>query len=701
MLEDYLKENSDLSVQKKTKARRKSSNKIATKATGGKKSTKNQKKSKESFETELRHEIDEKFDMFTAIEQDLLEQLSRNKDDLKSEVDDDDGDLFQLDFATSDTEIDTQKDKAIKQIQVYLKGKKLKKAAQLYREAKYLWPNEAELFGDEIMTSCEELDKIKNLFMKHYDDVQDEEDDDLVDNETAADLAINEYVDADDDGTADDEGYAFKEEHMDFVKFFARYTHSRIIKSYVYVLTDYSLNTDHQNNCCLKFFDRIVNQCDLPQYLYQLNLFNLIDKMHKDPLRKCLELNVTNVQSNETIFEFFRKLLARFFADLKTNPKLVLDLIFLKDKKLVYELNEGYGTATTKSTDKVKKATVWTDVDDAELKLLYAMHKDDSIDEADVAKQGDLVDRIMLNMAVCNRKRKEICLQLVRLGLVDSIDKLKETADVSLGRRRLWRTEDLDDLKSAFENTKTSQSGTNNKLDDIKDNLQIRRSKADIVAKLIELGLISDKREVTGTRKKAARGTKAKPDDFVDQAESSDGDKSSVRSDVDDDDDSSSDLELKLDQNDDDEDGAEDAVTNAFNKSKLNQVNTNESQIAKRIHGLDDDVDADVDADDDAMDNVNTDGHFVRTQRNGSDSSPEEISGDIGSRLKSQFKRRMYALDEDSNENSKSNTSVQETIIFDAEDKENINETASKDDGELVVASRSKRQRIIIDSDSD
>lgn len=177
------------------------------------------------------------------------------------------------------------------------------------------------------------------------------------------------------------------------------------------------------------------------------------------------------------MFVFFRSLLKSFFAQTLKNPKLYMEVLFFKDKKVVLELgedSEGYRPYETKS-DKKKKRVAWPEEEQDELKKLFEKfkrkfeprendddaeeHEADEEEEEDQQKyQGneDLIDLIMINLKEDGHSRRDICAQLVNIGCVKSIDefktgKYKNKNGKKLGRNKIWRENDVEDLRKSFE----------------------------------------------------------------------------------------------------------------------------------------------------------------------------------------------------------------------------------------------------------
>ena len=74
-----------------------------------------------------------------------------------------------------------------------------------------------------------------------------------------------------------------------------------------------------------------------------------------------------------------------------------------------------------------------------------------------------------------------------------------------LGRQKIWRPEDLDDLKQCFqlaqENAKQSSRQLHEMMGQLQECLQIKRNKHAVADKLVELNLIQSVGEILGTKK--------------------------------------------------------------------------------------------------------------------------------------------------------------------------------------------------------
>ena len=386
------------------------------------KETKEEKEQRLRLEKEYKKRVGEQDPEFKKRTWDFsfikIADLLQNKEELLSVQDDN---LMPFDFvATSDQEFDTQKDVVIEKIQRLLVEKKPADSVALFREARCLWPNEPDVFGAANPTADDEFEAFKNLFMRRVeikrpdvvkrkqssDEVVDAENDENIKkneddegfsgeenneqeeqagkDEDEAETMAEEFGDEEENENDENEaGYVLEEESLDFEKFLFRYTHPHILKCFILMLGEYTKNSDFVNRCCMSVFERIAYDCHAPQYLYQLSLFKLINCLYKDPLSRCI-MNIMDTKhansamaqiygstySSEDMFAFFRQLMSKFFEQAQANPKLYIEVLFFKDKKIISELGEdsgGYQPAEFKASKKV----TWTEKEQDELKELF------------------------------------------------------------------------------------------------------------------------------------------------------------------------------------------------------------------------------------------------------------------------------------------------------------------------------------------
>ncbi|CAF0709541.1 unnamed protein product [Brachionus calyciflorus] len=580
MLEAY-KKNGTLSIglKKKKRKTKKKDNKKSKK-----KETKEEKEKRLKEEEEYNRRLDEQDSSFkTKVWQKnfaRVASLIQGQSEFSIENDN----LMPFDFvATSDEDFESHKDLVIEKIQHLLVENKPDDSVSLFREARFLFLRDKDLFGTPDMAADDEFETFKNLFMKELDikkpepkesEKNDDENEEIKKSSKEHDEGLGD--DFDDEANAEETdavyneefetetndeapgGYVVEEENLDFEKFLFRYTHPHILKSYILMLGEYGKNSDFLNRCCMAMFERIAYECHAPQCLYQLSFFNLINKIFKDPMSRCcmniLEKSTqkksiddlyASTYSTEDMFSFFRQLLSKFFEQTTKNPLMYLEILFFKDKKIIFDLGEestGYQSLNADNLNGKNRKIAWTQEEQDELKELFEKYKkrferdndndddnnlDDDIEDVYNSKNqdaGDIIDLIMLNIKDGNRKRKDLCNQLVNIGCVKSADVFKTEKYTfpgrkKMGRNKLWRDEDIADLRHSFfiisDEAKELDKPLSEMMNKLQTCLKINRTKSCIVDKLLSLGLIKNKSELMGSKKKNKNKFDDEDDKFI------------------------------------------------------------------------------------------------------------------------------------------------------------------------------------------
>ncbi len=113
----------------------------------------------------------------------------------------------------------------------------------------------------------------------------------------------------------------------------------------------------------------------------------------------------------------------------------------------------------------------------------------------------------MLEISDGNRKRKDICNQLVNIGCAQSIDEFKDgKGGKILGRNKIWRPEDISDLKQCFalvqEDAKQSNKSLREMMPQLQECLTVKRNKHLIADKLFQLQLVKERSEILASKGK-------------------------------------------------------------------------------------------------------------------------------------------------------------------------------------------------------
>ena len=284
---------------------------------------------------------------------------------------------------------------------------------------------------------------------------------------------------------------------LDFKKFLHRYTNPQILKLYINIFGEYETNSDSQTRCCLKMFKYLSETLDFSQIFYQLSLFNLINRFNRDPLRKFGD----NRELYKEAIDIFRVILSKFFKRVKENSDLYLTLLFLKDGEYL-DHEDGSDGVKKKRNNKTKGVRLNTKYDEKLIDLYCKYSRTEGGEECD---ENDILDKILkdLDLGEGDGSRKRISSRMVELSLFKSEEMIKLSKVNKKGRIEVeWDENDYQELKECFERLKEEKC-EGKIVDSLKNCLNKNRKKEDIVLKLLEQNIISDKKEL---RKSRSRG---------------------------------------------------------------------------------------------------------------------------------------------------------------------------------------------------
>ncbi|XP_077460077.1 protein timeless homolog [Stigmatopora argus] len=380
--------------------------------------------------------------------------------------------------ATSETPLEEQRTEAMVRMQDALWAQLGPEALALLRAAREVWP-EGDVFGSTDVEPEEELELLKKILHAELPrsappetHVEEDVDDD-------ADLEVEEELEA-----VQVSETAFK--FLDFIKKFAN---PNILQPYLLLLKSYSKNTPYTNHCIARMLHRVAFDLKMDALLYQLSVFHLFNKILSDPGASAYKELVT----------FAKYVLSRFFSLAATNNKVFVELLFWKNVGAVNEITEGYGK------DGAEKMPPWTEEEEQELRNLYEEHRHSEV--------PDIVETMLSLLSNSTRTRRQVVVQMVCMGLVDSAKELKKPKKGT--RIVLWTENQEEELQMLFEEYQNS----NDVLGNILKKLTAKRSRARIVDKLLSMGLVSERRDLYKKRSQNARpkssGGQMSEDDFL------------------------------------------------------------------------------------------------------------------------------------------------------------------------------------------
>ncbi|XP_070815087.1 protein timeless homolog [Chaetodon trifascialis] len=405
--------------------------------------------------------------------------------------------------ATSETPLEEQRTEAMVRVQDALLVRLGPEALGLLRAAREVWP-EGDVFGSSDVEPEEELELLKQILHANLprssppDPVVEDEDD-------AAELEEEEL-----------ESVQVSESEFNFLDFIKRFASPSIVRPYLLLLKSYSKNTPHTNHCIARMLHRLAVNLKMDALLYQLSVFNLLNKILSDPAAAAYKELVT----------FAKYVLNRFFSLAAQNNKAYVELLFWKNVGAVREMTEGY------SKDGEGKKPTWTEEEEEELRKLYEEHRHSEV--------PDIVETLLPLLSNSTCTRRQVVTQLVRMGLVDNAKELKKPKKGT--QIVLWTEEQEQELEMLFEEYKDSDDV----LGDILKKLTAKRSRARVVDKLLSMGLVSERRELYKKRSRSAQGkssgkgmteeefleglTQDFPDDSVDRDDEDEGEDESEES---------------------------------------------------------------------------------------------------------------------------------------------------------------------------
>ncbi|XP_052126386.1 protein timeless homolog [Frankliniella occidentalis] len=376
--------------------------------------------------------------------------------------------------AASDKDIDDQRVDCMRRIYTLLKQHSFEEAVGLMRAAREVWP-ENEVFGSAHMAPEEEFAALREVFFA--DIAQDPE---VV---RAAEEARRlqeqpeqdeeeEYGNNEDDDEEDEEGGGstnYSEQELQFPDFLKRMVHSRAVQAAGYLLQTFEKNSVFTNHCLAKLLHRIAWEAKMPGMLFQASLFRSFQRIFKSPLPQHKEL------------QKLAQYVVKKFVELATqNPLIYVELLFWKTSRDAYEIEEGYGSYKEKSTAEKKS---WKEEEEDELRVLFAEFERDQ-------PGGDVVDWILRRLINQDRTAAGVKKKLKELFLIVPKTKNKPPKE--------WGEQEINELKELYDQFRDSGST----LDDILTRLTVKRPKVRVIDKLLELGLVNDRKEL---RKKGGK----------------------------------------------------------------------------------------------------------------------------------------------------------------------------------------------------
>ncbi|KAL3319090.1 hypothetical protein Ciccas_002239 [Cichlidogyrus casuarinus] len=286
----------------------------------------------------------------------------------------------------------------------------------------------------------------------------------------------------------------------------------------------------------------------MPGVFFQLRLFRIFQQfLHDKSLSQSTEF--------ASLLKFIKYILRTFFTTLQSNKKVALETLFQRSIKESVETTEGYGTFQSKSS----KSSPWSPDSERQLAQLF---EDFKLEPVEMGR--DLVDIIMDRLVDKSKSRRQVIAKMIHLDLIANSKEIKyitvrigkDGQHTTLKRRAVskknpWTPEEIDELKTLVETHR--QSGTliqnvmsglqeqayqeNRRIETLRQQrlseitaegveypedlldreipLKQTRTKAQVIKKIMDLGLISDRGDLGPMKKSSKRSKKLVEDDAI------------------------------------------------------------------------------------------------------------------------------------------------------------------------------------------
>ncbi|XP_038223054.1 protein timeless homolog [Zerene cesonia] len=396
--------------------------------------------------------------------------------------------------AASDTPIDQQKEDCMKKIQKLMREQKYEDAVGTFRAAREVWPEEG-IFGVEGIQEHEELDMLETIYSTDLgvEIIDNVEDDNQEDN--------SEYDEEDEE--EEDRTTAVVETEFDFQDFVQRFCHPRVVSACASLLERYEKNAPHTNHCIVKMLHRIAWDCKRPAMMFQASMFLTFQKILGNRVAHFKELE-----------KFAIYVLRKFSEVAGKSPKAFIELLFWTSSKDAIDVECGYDLYND-PRDKPGKNT-WSEEQEEELRKLYMEN------QSNPQTDQDVIDWILDNLIDQTRTRRSVISKLKELGLI-----FKAPTKKSNKERRVQK-EFSEEEDTLLEELWTQFKETDDPMPLIMARMPRKRQKRSFIDRLLELGLIQDKKQC---RKKRQRKEKSGPrDDTEDESKESNSESDTSRS---------------------------------------------------------------------------------------------------------------------------------------------------------------------------
>ncbi|XP_017039963.1 protein timeless homolog isoform X2 [Drosophila ficusphila] len=367
--------------------------------------------------------------------------------------------------AASEKSIDDQREDCMIRINKLLRSEKLDQAIALMRAAREVWP-ENEVFGAISAAPEDELLLLREIFMSNIttaepDENKENENEDKQDEDEDDDLDNEEYEQPDNGLT---------EKTFKFDDFARRLLHPKIVRACTLVLSDWASIPTRSLKAAVTILHRIAYECKCSGMLFQAKLFRIFQQVfsverdvHQEELRR---LGIFVVR--------------KFVEVAPTNPKIYAELLFYKGIREANELESGYCDAYEAGTK-----GAWSEEQESELRFLFEEN------QRNPETDKDVIDWILDNLVDKTRNRRTVLKKLKELGLLFKAP-TKRSTKLAQGGKNLWQPEEDEELRSLYDQHRIEPDC----LERIVNEFAERRTKQQIIKRMLQIHMIADKSEI-------------------------------------------------------------------------------------------------------------------------------------------------------------------------------------------------------------
>ncbi|XP_050054655.1 protein timeless homolog isoform X3 [Aphis gossypii] len=369
----------------------------------------------------------------------------------------------------SEVPMEDQKVETMQRIQMHLRNKRLEESVQLLRASREVWPEDS-YFGKPGLNSDDELDILKQIFFADLGTLTvflipgyDENITESINLNDTENINVDEE---EEDCEEDSSQIRTEETNFEFLDFVKKFAKPKILQSCCQLLKEFDTNSTYTNHAIVKLLHRITYDCKYSALMFQASVFRVFQKIFssKNPNHKELK-------------HFAIFIMRKFTEVAKKNKKVFVELLFWKDLKVAYEIEEGY------DADQKTKTTNWNEEQEDELHRLHQEYAQDMPDEDEVAW-------ICKNLIRQDRSKISIIKKLKQLDIIP-IRKTKRMV-------REFSEAEIVQITQIFQEFKDATCPINS----IMNKLDVKRPKNHIIDKILELGLIRDRKELLKKKSK-------------------------------------------------------------------------------------------------------------------------------------------------------------------------------------------------------